>query len=108
MSWTPALLVLLLASAASAAPFEPVDLTVDVSALPESEQRALGKMIEAARLMDTLFLRQAWAGNEPMLLALLVAHRVLNADARGALGIVEGAVERMRGKGLVEGGAGAA
>jgi hypothetical protein len=58
-------------SAAHAAPFQPVDLTVDVSALPENEQRALGKMIEAARIMDTLFFRQAWAGNGPMLLALL-------------------------------------
>jgi len=67
-----ALFTLLLASStAVAAPFQPVDLTVDVSALPKNEQRALGKMIEAARISDTLFLRQAWAGNEPMLLALL-------------------------------------
>jgi GT2 family glycosyltransferase len=42
-----------------------------------------------------------------MLLALLVVHRLLNADARGALGIVEGAVDRIRGKGLIDGGAGA-
>src|SRR5581483_8445783 len=54
-----------------AAPFEPTDLVVDVSALPANEQRALGKMVEAARIMDSLFLRQDWAGNEPMLLALL-------------------------------------
>ena len=68
----PILLALILASStAVAAPFEPVDLAVDVSALPNNEQRALGKMIEAARITDTLFLRQAWAGNEPMLLALL-------------------------------------
>jgi len=78
MSWktthlgTAALVTALAASSpALAAPFAPVDLTVDVSALPENEQRALGKMIEAARIMDTLFLRQAWAGNAPMLLALL-------------------------------------
>jgi hypothetical protein len=63
--------LVLLSSVAQAAPFEPVDLVVDVSALPANEQRALGKMIEAARITDTLFLRQAWAGNEPMLLALL-------------------------------------
>jgi GT2 family glycosyltransferase len=35
-----------------------------------------------------------------MLLVLLVGHRLANGDARGALGIVEGAVERMRGRGL--------
>ena len=64
------LALVLLSSLAHAAPFEPVDLAVDVSALPKNEQRALGKMIEAARIMDTLFLRQAWAGNEQMLLAL--------------------------------------
>jgi hypothetical protein len=64
-------IVVLLTSAAQAAPFQPVDLAVDVSALPKNEQRALGKMIEAARITDSLFLRQAWAGNEPMLLALL-------------------------------------
>jgi len=51
--------------------FAPVDLKVDVSKLPENEQRALARMIQAARLMDTLFLRQVWAGNETLLLDLL-------------------------------------
>jgi GT2 family glycosyltransferase len=37
-----------------------------------------------------------------LLLALLVGHRLANADARGAFGIVEGAVERLRGKGLTD------
>lgn len=50
--------------------FAPVDLTVDVSGLAPDEQRALGKMVEAGRIMDSLFLRQSWAGNEPMLLRL--------------------------------------
>ena len=64
-------LLLLVSTAAAAPPFEPVDLVVDLSALPANEQHALGKMVEAAKLMDTLFLRQAWAGNEPLLLALV-------------------------------------
>ncbi|PCC71304.1 Peptidase family M49 [Nannocystis exedens] len=38
-------------------------LTTDVSALPPSEKAALDKLIEAARLMDPIFDRQAWAGN---------------------------------------------
>jgi tetratricopeptide (TPR) repeat protein len=51
--------------------FAPVDLTADVSKLPANERQALGKLVEAAKVMDTLFLRQVWAGNETMLLELL-------------------------------------
>ena len=51
--------------------FASVDLTADVAALPENERRALAKMIEAAKVFDTLFLRQVWEGNETMLLDLL-------------------------------------
>ncbi|MBN1209394.1 MAG: hypothetical protein JXB05_31370 [Myxococcaceae bacterium] len=51
--------------------FAPVDLKVDLSKLPDNEKRALAKLVQAARLMDTLFLRQSWAGNETLLLNLL-------------------------------------
>jgi Peptidase family M49 len=51
--------------------FAPVDIQVDVSKLPENERRALAKTVQAARLMDSLFLRQVWAGNETLLLDLL-------------------------------------
>lgn len=50
--------------------FAPVDLVVDLSRLPASERTALAKLVQAGQLMDTLFLRQVWAGNEPLLLAL--------------------------------------
>jgi hypothetical protein len=43
---------------------------VDLSGLPEGERRALAKLVEAAGLMDALFLRQVWAGNEALLLRL--------------------------------------
>lgn len=43
--------------------FVTVELTADVSGLPESERQALQKLIAAARLMDPIFDRQAWAGN---------------------------------------------
>jgi hypothetical protein len=56
---------------ASTARFAPVDLEADVSALPAGEREALAKMIEASRVMDSLFLRQVWAGNEPLLLDLV-------------------------------------
>jgi hypothetical protein len=51
--------------------FAPVNLTADVAALPANERQALAKLVEAARVMDALFLRQVWAGNETMLLDLV-------------------------------------
>jgi len=51
--------------------FAPVEIGADVAALPASERQALGKLVEAARIMDALFLRQAWAGNEAKLIELL-------------------------------------
>ena len=50
--------------------FAPVDVGADVSALPDSERRALRRIIDAARVMDALFLEQVWAGNPGMLIAL--------------------------------------
>jgi hypothetical protein len=50
--------------------YAPADIRADVSALPGSEREALARLIEAARIMDALFLRQVWAGNEAMLLDL--------------------------------------
>jgi hypothetical protein len=50
--------------------YAPVELRVDLSGLPPSERRALAKIVEAARLMDALFLRQVWSGNEALLLQL--------------------------------------
>jgi len=55
---------------AMAARFAPVELTADLSGLPEGEVQALGKLIEAAQVFDALFLRQVWAGNETMLVDL--------------------------------------
>jgi len=51
--------------------FAPVDLSADVTPLPANERQALARLVEAAKVMDTLFLRQVWAGNETMLLDLL-------------------------------------
>jgi hypothetical protein len=56
---------------AKAARFAPVPIGADLKGLPENEKKALAKLVEAARLMDGIFLRQVWAGNESMLLALL-------------------------------------
>jgi peptidase M49-like protein len=51
--------------------FAPVDLSADTSKLPMNERQALAKLVEAAKVMDSLFLRQVWAGNETMLLNLV-------------------------------------
>jgi hypothetical protein len=56
---------------AMTARFAPVDIGADLSSLPESERRALAKMVDAARVVDAIFMRQVWAGNEPLLLELL-------------------------------------
>jgi hypothetical protein len=56
---------------AAAKQFAPVDLGADVSALPANERQALAKLVEAGWVMDGLFLRQVWGGNEAMLLDLL-------------------------------------
>jgi hypothetical protein len=51
--------------------FAPVEIKADASKLPENERRALAKIVEAARLMDPLFLRQSSAANEALLLELV-------------------------------------
>ncbi len=47
--------------------FAPADIGADLSSLPKNERDALAKLVEAARVMDALFLRQVWAGNDAML-----------------------------------------
>jgi hypothetical protein len=51
--------------------FAPVDLSADLSKLAANERQALSRLVEAAKVMDALFLRQVWAGNETMLLNLV-------------------------------------
>jgi hypothetical protein len=51
--------------------FAPVDLTADISRLPDNERQALAKLVAAARIFDALYLRQMWPGNETLLLSLL-------------------------------------
>ncbi len=50
--------------------FASVDIGADIASLPRSERAALARIIDAARVMDALFLEQVWAGNPAMLLAL--------------------------------------
>ncbi len=68
-----------------AARFAPADIRADLSALPENERRALAKLVEAARVMDSLFLKQVWAGNDAMLQDLAHA-AVSQSRATGTAG----------------------
>ncbi|MBV8200240.1 MAG: hypothetical protein JOZ15_06420 [Acidobacteria bacterium] len=45
------------------AQFSPTPLSADLSALGEQERQVLGELAAAARPLDQVFLRQAWAGN---------------------------------------------
>jgi hypothetical protein len=55
---------------AMAARFAPVDVRVDLAALPANERRALASLVKAARLTDALYMRQLWAGNAALMLKL--------------------------------------
>ena len=46
--------------------FAPTEITADISQLSEGDRKALTKIIEAAKLLDPLFLRQVWSGNEAL------------------------------------------
>jgi hypothetical protein len=56
---------------AKTARFASVELRADIAKLPENERQALKRLVEASKIIDTLFLRQVWSGNEPLLLDLL-------------------------------------
>ncbi len=53
--------------------FAPTTLTANTAMLSAGDRQALKKIIEAAKLLDPLFLRQVWSGNEAL-------HQKLKAD----------------------------
>jgi hypothetical protein len=46
--------------------FQPTELRVDVSKLSPGDRQALGKLIEAARVLNDIFLTQLWSGNHAL------------------------------------------
>src|SRR5471032_428211 len=50
--------------------FAPVALTADTSQLSAGDKKAIAKLIEAAKIIDVLQLRQRWSGNEALWSAL--------------------------------------
>jgi len=43
--------------------FAPVELHADTSRLSAGDQKALAKLLDAARVIDDIFLKQVWSGN---------------------------------------------
>ncbi|HVG20343.1 MAG TPA: hypothetical protein VNI02_14930 [Blastocatellia bacterium] len=52
--------------AAKISRFAPTVVTADASHLPAGDRKALDKIIQAARLIDSLYYRQIWSGNEAL------------------------------------------
>ena len=46
--------------------YAPVELSADTSTLSAGDKKAIAKLIEAAKIVDVLQLRQRWAGNEAL------------------------------------------
>jgi len=53
-----------------AARFAPTDIRADLSMLSAADKQVLAKLVEASKIMDALFLRQVWAGNDTVLVDL--------------------------------------
>jgi Peptidase family M49 len=53
-----------------AARFAPTNIRADLSTLSAADRQVLAKLVEASKIMDALFLRQVWAGNDTVLLDL--------------------------------------
>jgi peptidase M49-like protein len=50
--------------------FAPTDIGADLSKLSNADRQVLAKLVDASKIMDALFLRQVWGGNDAMLLDL--------------------------------------
>jgi hypothetical protein len=46
--------------------FTPVEITSDISKLSDGDRKALAKLFEATKIMDKLYTRQVWSGNEAL------------------------------------------
>src|SRR4051812_34124603 len=50
--------------------FAPTSIQADLSHLTAADRQVLAKLVAASAMLDALFLRQVWSGNEAMLLDL--------------------------------------
>ena len=47
--------------------FVPADISSNLSGLSANDRKALSKLVQAASLMDSIYIRQVWSGNESVL-----------------------------------------
>jgi hypothetical protein len=80
---------------ASARQFATVEIGADLSKLAANEQKAVARLVEAGWIMDSLFLRQVWAGNEGLLLNLLADPTPLGHARRHLFLINKGPWDRL-------------
>src|ERR1700687_5652146 len=50
--------------------FKPVEISADLSRVPAEERAVLATLVQAARIIDALFFRQVWAGNQTLMFEL--------------------------------------
>src|SRR5215468_5982208 len=60
--------------------FAPTTLTSDTSKLAPKDRQALDKIVAAAKLLDPLFLRQVWSGNDALEKKLLADKSALGRE----------------------------
>src|SRR5581483_11420648 len=53
-----------------AAQYAPTEIRVDLAKISPNDRKVLAKLVEASQIMDAIFLRQVWAGNDAMLVDL--------------------------------------
>jgi len=75
--------------------FADVDISADISFLPDNEQQALAKLIEASTYMDEIFLRQVWTENPKYRAALAERSDNLGMQANRYFKIMFGIWDRL-------------
>ena len=83
--------------AARLAQFARTDLRADLSALSPEDRAVLADLLRAARLMDEIFYRQVWQGNEAMRAELAKLKGPLAEPAREYFAVNKGPWDRLDG-----------
>ncbi len=60
--------------------FAPTEITGDTTKLSTGDKAALAKLIEAAHVMDSIYIRQVWSGNDSLLQTLKADQSPLGKD----------------------------
>ena len=75
--------------------FSPTPMTADLAALTPEDRQVLDKLVEAARYMNEIFLRQVWAGNPELHQQIQTWNGVAQGAARAYYDIMFGPWDRV-------------